>query len=231
MIPCYVIIDLKRRLVLTVFLAFVTGSLMLVGSYAIAPNGLNQVAYGGPGLTDSLYGEEGVTPCEGLAGSGFDESQRVTIPLNQRERELIHLTMEGFLADMQHEKDGVVMASSIERDASFDAHPFGVRAFFLGFFIDEVVPSIQDRVAGSFVSEFDEAAMLESVQNVEFGACERHAVSIAIEKWTVKSGGQMDAHLKICQASNELRDLNACNSFEPLGIAYSSLTKKIEKDQ
>jgi len=139
--------------------------------------------------------------------------------------------MEGFIADMEHERDGVVMASSIERDPSFDAHPFVVRDFFLGFFIDEVVPSIQDRVAGSFVSEFDEAAMLASVQNVEFGACERHAISIGIEKWTVKSGGQMSAHLKICQASNELRDLGACNSFEPLGKAYSSLTKKIEKDQ
>ena len=214
---------MNRYWVLTVVLVFVIGSLMLVG------NGLNQAA-GEDDLTDSLYGEEEVSPCEAL-GSGFDKSQRVTIPLNQRERELIHLAMEGFIADMQHERDGVVMASSVERDPSFDAHPFFVRDFFLGFFIDVVVPSIQDRVAGSFVSEFDEAAMLASVQNVEFGACERHAISIGIEKWTVKSGGQMSAHLKICQASEELRDLNACNSFEPLGKAYSSLTKKIQKDQ
>ena len=208
---------------LTVVLVFVIGSLMLVG------NGLNQAA-GEDDLTDSLYGEEEVSPCEAL-GQGFDKSQRVTIPLNQRERELIHLAMEGFIADMQHERDGVVMASSIERDPSFDAHPFFVRDFFLGFFIDEVVPSIQDRVAGSFVSEFDEAAMLASVQNVEFGACERHAVSIGIENWTVKSGGQMASHLKICKDSKELSDLGACNSFEPLGDAYKSLTEKIGKDQ
>ncbi len=214
---------MNRYWVLTVVLVFVIGSLMLVG------NGLNQAA-GEDDLTDSLYGEEEVSPCEAL-GSGFDKSQRVTIPLNQRERELIHLAMEGFIADMQHERDGVVMASSIERDADFNAHPFFVRDFFLGFFIDAVVPSIQDRVAGSFVSEFDEAAMLASVQNVEFGACERHAVSIGIENWTVKSGGQMASHLKICKDSKELSDLTLCNSFEPLGDAYKSLTEKIGKDQ
>ncbi len=207
---------------LTVVLVFVIGSLMLV----TIP--LNQAA-GGTDLTDSLYGEEEISPCEAL--DGFDKSQRVTIPLNQRERELIHLAMEGFIADMQHERDGVGMVSSIERDPSFDAHPFFVRDFFLGFFIDAVVPSIQDRVAGSYVSEFDEAAMLASVQNVEFGACERHAVSIGIENWTVKSGGQMASHLKICKDSKELSDLGACNSFEPLGDAYKSLTKKIGKDQ
>ena len=97
------------------------------------------------------------------------------------------------------------------------------------------MPSIQSRVAGRFVDEFptpeNEAAMLASVQNVEFGACERSALSIAIEKWSVKSGGQMAAHLKLCQASKEMNASTACQSFLPLGDAYDSLTKKIEKDQ
>jgi hypothetical protein len=73
--------------------------------------------------------------------------------------------------------------------------------------------------------------MLESVQNVEFGGCERSALSIAMEKWSVKSGGQMAAHLKLCQASLEMKNSTACQSFEPLAEAYMSLTKKIEKDQ
>ena len=71
------ITSMKRYWVLTVVLVFVIGSLMLVG------NGLNQAA-GEDDLTDSLYGEEEVSPCEAL-GQGFDKSQRVTIPLNQRE--------------------------------------------------------------------------------------------------------------------------------------------------
>lgn len=174
------------------------------------------------GLTDSLWGETS-SPCE--EAFGFDRSLRVTIPLHQRERELIHLALEGFIADMEHEQVGTNTANP----------PFELRSGFLGFFIDLVVPTIQSRVGGRVVDEFptpeNEAAMLASIQNVEFGACERNAISIAIEKWTVKSGGQMAAHLKICQASSEMKTTTACQSFIPLGDAYSTLSKKIEKDQ
>lgn len=175
-----------------------------------------------PVLVDSLWGED-PSPCEAVFG--FDPSLRITIPLHQRERELIHLAMEGFIADMEHEATGTSSA----------VPPFELRTGFLEFFITDVVPSIQSRVAGRFVDEFptpeNEAAMLASVQNVEFGACERSALSIAIEKWSVKSGGQMAAHLKLCQASKEMNASTACQSFLPLGDAYDSLTKKIEKDQ
>ena len=176
----------------------------------------------GPELTDSLWGEA-LSPCE--EAFGFDRSLRVTIPLHQRERELIHLALEGFIADMEHEQVGTSTANP----------PFELRAGFLGFFIDVVVPTIQSRVGGRVVDEFptpeNEAAMLASIQNVEFGACERNSISIAIEKWTVKSGGQMAAHLKVCQASSEMKTTTACQSFFPLGEAYSTLSKKIEKDQ
>lgn len=176
----------------------------------------------GPVLEDALWGEN-LSPCE--AAFGFDQSLRVTIPLHQRERELIHLAMEGFIADLEHEAAGTSNA----------VPAFDLRTGFLQFFITNVVPSIQSRVAGKFVDEFptpaNEAAMLASVQNVEFGACERSAISIALEKWSVKSGGQMAAHLKLCQASEEMNASTACQSFIPLGEAYQSLEKKIEKDQ
>ena len=68
--------------------------------------------------------------------------------------------------------------------------------------------------------------MLASIQHVEFGACERNAISIAIENWTVKSGGQMAAHLKLCEASNEMKMSTACQSFIPLGEAYSTCKSK-----
>jgi hypothetical protein len=207
---------------------FALGAAVLLGAFLIAAAGLAgaappaSAADGEPVLTDSLWGEES-SPCE--AAFGFDKSLRVTIPLNQRERELIHLAMEGFVADMAHEQVGTSNASP----------PFELRAGFLGFFIAEVVPTIQSRVAGRFVDEYptpeNEAAMLASVQNVEFGACERNALSIAIEKWSVKSGGQMAAHLQLCQVSNEMKSTTACQSFMPLGDAYSTLSKKIEKDQ
>jgi hypothetical protein len=173
-------------------------------------------------LADSLWGDD-PSPCE--ATFGFDPGLRITIPLHQRERELIHLAMEGFIADLEHEAVGTSNA----------VPPFELRAGFLQFFITAVVPSIQSRVAGRFENEYptpeNEAAMMASVQNVEFGGCERSALSIAIEKWSVKSGGQMAAHLKLCQASQEMNASTACQSFYPLGEAYDSLTKMIEKDQ
>ena len=175
-----------------------------------------------PELTDSLWGES-LSPCE--EAFGFDPSLRVTIPLHQRERELIHLALEGFIADLEHERVGTNTANP----------PFELRSGFLGFFIDAVVPTIESRVGGRVVDEFprpeNEVAMLASIQHVEFGACERNAISIAIENWTVKSGGQMAAHLKLCQASSEMKMSTACQSFIPLGDAYSTLSKKIEKDQ
>lgn len=174
-----------------------------------------------PVLEDSLWGEF-PSPCEAF---GFDKNMRITIPLHQRERELIHLSMEGFIADLEHELVG-----------TSNAEPsFASRAFFLQFFITDVIPSIQSRVAGKFVDESptpeNEAAMMASVQNVEFGSCERSALSIGIENWSVKSGGQMAAHLKLCQASQEMNASTACQSFHPLGEAYDSLSQKIEKDQ
>ena len=45
------------------------------------------------------------------------------------------------------------------------------------------------------------------------------------------TSGQMAAHLKLCQASPEMNASTACQSFIPLGEAYESLEKKIEKDQ
>ena len=174
-----------------------------------------------PVLEDSLWGK-GSSPCEAF---GFDKNMRITIPLHQRERELVHLAMEGFIADLEHE-----MVGTSNAEPSFDS-----RAFFLQFFITDVIPSIQSRVAGKFVDEFptpeNEAAMMASVQNVEFGSCERSALSIGIENWSVNSGGQMAAHLKLCQASQEMNASTACQSFHPLGEAYDSLSKKIEKDQ
>jgi hypothetical protein len=204
----------------------VGATILLLGVSLVAAGGLwlagPAAAEADLALSDSLWGEES-SPCE--AAFGFDESLRVTIPLHQRERELIHLAMEGFVADMEHEQVGTAASDP----------PFELRAGFLGFFIAEVVPTIQSRVGGRVVDEFptpeNEAAMLASVQNVEFGACERNAISIAIEKWSVKSGGQMAAHLKICQASTEMKNSTACQSFAPLGDAYSTLSKKIEKDQ
>jgi hypothetical protein len=203
-----------------VFSLLVLMSVLFVG-FAQATNAVAE-DHDDPVLEDSLWGEN-PSPCE--AAFGFDPDLRITIPLHQRERELIHLAMEGFIADLEHEAVGTSNA----------VPAFDLRTGFLQFFISAVVPSIQSRVAGKFVNEFptpeNEAAMLESVQNVEFGGCERSALSIAMEKWSVKSGGQMAAHLKLCQASLEMKNSTACHSFEPLAEAYMSLTKKIEKDQ
>lgn len=211
---------MQKSLGIKVFIFLVLISVLFVGSAqattAIAGKPTDPV------LEDSFWGEE-LSPCE--AAFGFDKNLRITIPLHQRERELIHLAMEGFIADLEHEAVGTSNAVP-----SFD-----LRSGFLQFFITAVVPSVQSRVAGKFVDEFptpeNEAAMLESVQNVEFGACERSALSIAIEKWSVRSGGQMAAHLKLCQASLEMKGSTACQSFIPLGDAYMSLSMKIEKDQ
>ena len=170
-----------------------------------------------PGLTDSLWGEA-LSPCE--AAFGFDPSLRVTIPLHQRERELIHLALEGFIADLEHERVGVSSANP----------PFELRAGFLGFFIDPVVPTIQTRVGGRVVDEFptpeNEAAMLASIQYVEFGACERNAISIAIENWTVKSGGQMAAHLALCKARQRDEGVHSMPVLLPSWRCIFDLVKK-----
>ena len=184
------------------------------------PHGSVSAEIGVP--VDALWGDS-LSPCEDIFG--FDTELRVTIPLDQRERELVHLAMEGFSSDLEHEATGVGNA----------VPPFDLRNGFLNFFITNVVPSIQSRVAGRFEDEFptpeNEAAMKASIQNVEFGGCERTAVSIAVEHWNLKSGGQMAGHLKLCNASKEMKATSACQSFYPLGEAYHSLTKKIEKDQ
>ena len=204
--------------------AFLLGIIIFVGPREPA----SASAADEPVLEDVFWGTDN-SPCE--AAFGFDKSLRITIPLHQRERELIHLAMEGFSADLAHERDGVRPGP----EANGANPPFNLRADFLQFFIDAIVPSIQSRVGGAVVNEWptpeNEEAMLASVQNVEFGACERSALSIALEKWSVKSGGQMAAHLKLCQASREMNTTAACQSFIPLGEAYESLTKKIEKDQ
>jgi hypothetical protein len=198
--------------------AFLLGLILFVGTRE--PASASAASESVP--VDALWGNAS-SPCEGAFG--FDPSLRITVPLHQRERELIHLAMEGFAADLAHEADGTGAA----------VPAFELRTGFLEFFITAIVPSVQSRVAGKFAEEWptpeNEAAMLASVQNVEFGACERSALSIALEKWSVKSGGQMAAHLKLCQASAEMNDSTACQSFVPLGDAYSSLTKKVEKDQ
>ncbi len=211
---------MQKSLGIKVFIFLVLISVLFVGSpqttTAIAGNHTDPV------LEDTFWGEE-LSPCEDAFG--FDKNMRITIPLHQRERELVHLAMEGFIADLEHE-----MVGTSNAEPSFD-----LRAGFLQFFITNVVPTIQSRVAGKFVAEFptpeNEAAMMASVQNVEFGSCERSALSIGIENWSVKSGGQMAAHLKLCQASQEMNASTACQSFHPLGEAYDSLSKKIENDQ
>jgi len=45
-------------------------------------------------------------PCEELS-STLGPDKRITIKLNQRERELTHLAIEGWIVDMEHELAGV----------------------------------------------------------------------------------------------------------------------------
>ena len=181
-----------------------------------------------PALTDALWGAD-PSPCEDAFGS--DPENRIIIDMNQREREILHLALEGYKEDLEHEKIGV--GNGPEGDP---ARPWPVRFAFLDLFVDVVVPSLQERVQGATICDLptpeNNKAMIEdSIQTVELGECERIGASIALEKWSIHLGGQMYSHLVLCKASKELRGTNACASFYPLGDAYLTLKKKLERDQ
>jgi hypothetical protein len=188
-------------------------------------------------------------PCEELGNPTLSTDKRITIQLNQRERELIHLALSGFRADIEHEREGVggwqggVFPPSgfpQEPDPSIaSANPaFFARAFFLNYFIKVTVPSLSERVYGmdllsdtGTTGDATKEQLKASLQTVTFTACERAALSIALEKWSDKDWGQMGRHLRLCDHSQEMSTSSACESFRPLGDAYRTLGPKIEKDQ
>jgi hypothetical protein len=188
-----------------------------------------------------------IGPCEELGNPTLDTDKRVTVELNQRERELIHLAVIGFRSDMEHERDGVggwkggVFPGSPPKPNSHistAAPPFFARAFFLNYFIKVVVPSISERVYGmdrfsdtGSPGDATEAELENSVQTITFTACERAGLSIATEKWSAEEWGQMGRHLRLCDHSVEMNASSACASFRPLGTAYGTLRPKIEQDQ
>ena len=181
-----------------------------------------------PALTDALWGAD-PSPCEDAFGS--DPENRIIIDMNQREREILHLALEGFKEDMKHEIIGTGIG--LEGDP---ARPWPVRFAFLDFFVTDIVPILQERVQGATICDFptplnNKAMIEESIQTVELGECERIGASIALDKWSIRRGGQMRSHLVLCKASEEMRGTNACASFFPLGDAYLTLKKKLEKDQ
>lgn len=153
----------------------------------------------------------------------------------------------GFRSDMEHEREGVGGWTGAvfggfpeEPDPGLAAADplFFARAFFLNYFINVVVPSIGARVYGAdrlsdtgSPGDATEDGLKMSLQTITFTACERAGLSIALEKWSNKEWGQMGRHLALCQVSKEVSSSSACKSFVPLGDAYDSLTKKIEKDQ
>ncbi len=204
--------------------------LMIIGVAALMIPGSSAIAeHGGPTFEGAgdIWGDD-LGPCEEL---GFSKDLRVTIELNQRERELIHLAMDSFIVDLEHEKSGIDKAPV---DETYPL-PFETRSFFLGYFIDHVVPTIQARVKAAQVPDFpspeNEAAMKASIQEIEFTGCERIGLSIATEKWSVKDGGQSQRHIALCEKSPEMNQTTGCDSFRPLGEAYTTLSKKIETDQ
>jgi hypothetical protein len=103
-------------------------------------------------------------------------------------------------------------------------------------------PSVQQRVYGEdLIADFNlevyggpiatEAELLNNLQEITFTACERMAISIAIEQWSDRADGQSGRHTRLCAHSQEMNATSGCSSFRPLGRAYRSLTKKIESDQ
>jgi len=194
-------------------------------------------------------------PCEELENPTLGPDKRITIELNQRERELIHLALIGFRADMEHELEGVggwmggvfpgpppdgPNGLPQEPDASLsNADPaFFARSFFLNYFIKVNVPSIGERVYGmdllsdtGSAEDATEEQLEMSLQSITFTACERAALSIATETWSDMQWGQMGRHLRLCDHSREMNASSACSSFRPLGQAYRTLRNKIERDQ
>ena len=191
-------------------------------------------------------------PCEELGNPTLGKDKRITINVNQRERELIHLALEGFKADMEHELAGVggwtrsvlpeLFGGTGKPGPGPASPPFHARAFFLNYFINVVVPSMQQRVYGEdLISDFNlemfggpvatEKELRKNFQEITFTACERSGLSIATEKWSDRPDGQMGRHVRICKTSKEMAATSACGSFTPLARAYKSLRKKIEKDQ
>jgi len=190
-------------------------------------------------------------PCEEL-GSTLGPDKRITIKLNQRERELIHLAIEGWIVDMEHELTGVggwtggiypvLFGDTGEPGGGPADPPFHSRAFFLNYGINVMGPSVQQRVYGEdLIADFNldvlggpiatEAELRNNLQEITLTACERMAISIAIEKWSDRADGQSGRHIRLCAHSQEMNASSACQSFRPLGQAYRSLTRKIEKDQ
>lgn len=190
---------------------------------------------------------QNIGPCEELGNPTLGTDKRITIELNQRERELIHLSLVGFRSDMKHELEGVggwaggvFPGAPQEPDPNLSSAdpPFFARAFFLNYFIRVNVPSIAERVYGmdllsdsGSAGDATEDQLEASLQTITFTACERAGLSIATEKWSDKEWGQMGHHLRLCDHSQEMADSSACASFRPLGEAYRTLRKKIEEDQ
>lgn len=190
-------------------------------------------------------------PCEELS-STLGPDKRITIKLNQRERELIHLAIEGWIVDMEHELAGVggwtggiypVLFGDTGAPGGGQADPpFHSRAFFLNYGIHVMGPSIQQRVYGEdLIADFNlevfggpiasEDELLNNFQEITFTACERMSISIAVEKWSDRADGQSGRHVRLCDHSKQMSSTSACGSFLPLAKAYRSLTKKIETDQ
>ena len=110
-----------------------------------------------PGWTLPFSSEE-QGPCEELGNPTLGTDKQITIKVNQRERELIHLATQGWVVDMEHELVGVggwtggiypvLFGGSGEPGPGPATPPFHARAFFLNYFIKVVGPSIQERVYG-----------------------------------------------------------------------------------
>lgn len=190
-------------------------------------------------------------PCEELS-STLGPDKRITIMLNQRERELVHLAIEGWIVDMEHELAGVggwtggiypvLFGDTGEPGGGQADPPFHSRTFFLNYGINIMGPSVQQRVYGEdLIADFNlevyggpiasEEELLNNFQEITLTACERMAISIAIEKWSDRADGQSGHHTRLCDRSQEMNATSGCSSFRPLGRAYKSLTKKIESDQ
>ena len=229
---------------------FLTSSLFLFAVAAVqaqtrTPNQL-------PDWTLPIGPKTDTGPCEELGNPTLGRDKRITIELNQRERELAHLAVEGWKVDMEHELAGVGGWTGSVYPALFGGTgkpgpgpatpPFAARAFFLNYFIVVVVPSLQERIYGQdLISDFNlevaggpvatEMELRRNTQEVTFTACERAGLSIAIEKWSDRPDGQSGRHVRLCDRSKEMATTSACHSFQPLSEAYRTLTPKLEKDE
>lgn len=191
-------------------------------------------------------------PCEELGNPTLGKDKRITIEMNQRERELAHLSVLGWVVDMEHELDGVggwagsvypvLFGGTGEAGSGLANPPFEARSFFLNYFIEVVGPSIQERVYGQdLISDFNlqefggpvatDEELEDSVQAITLTGCERLGLDIAIEKWNDGPDGQVGRHIHLCERSKEMEETSACASFFPLAEAYQSLSAKLEEDQ